>query len=167
MIVFGRKQSFPLGATCKHLLAEIRHSLPEGNSLPDDVWQRRHHVILWLLWLHVLGLMVWGLIAGFGLPHSLLEASAVAVAALLAGWKRAGRKFREVVASIGLVTASALIVHLSGGYVEMHFHFFVMVIVIALYQDWLPFLVAIGYVVLEHGTIGILNPHAVYNHPDA
>jgi PAS domain S-box-containing protein len=72
-----------------------------------------------------------------------------------------------VVASLGLVTSSGFLVHLVGGYIEVHFHFFVMVIVIALYQDWVPFLAALGYVVLEHGVVGILAPTAVYNHPDA
>jgi PAS domain S-box-containing protein len=66
-----------------------------------------------------------------------------------------------------LITASALLVHLSGGVIEMHFHFFVMVALITLYEDWLPFLFAIGYVVLQHGVIGALDPTAVYDHPDA
>src|SRR5262249_49454931 len=48
----------------------------------------------------------------------------------------------------------------------MHFHFFVALIIIALYQDWVPFLLAIGYVVLEHGVFGMFIPTAVYNHPD-
>jgi hypothetical protein len=167
MIILGKKQPFDLGAECRRILAAIRYSLPEGNSLPDDVWQRRHRVILWLLWLHAVGIFVYGLAAGYGPLHSLLEASPIVAAALLAGWKRGGREFRAIVASIGLVTASALIVHLSGGYVEAHFHFFVMVIIIALYQDWLPFLVAIGYVVVEHGAVALIDPQAVYNHPDA
>jgi hypothetical protein len=48
----------------------------------------------------------------------------------------------------GLITASALLVHLSGGTVEMHFHFLVMVGLITLTQDWVPFGVALGYVVV-------------------
>ena len=63
--------------------------------------------------------------------------------------------------------ASGILVHLSGGYIELHFHFFVMVAVIALYQDWAPFLIAIGYVVLHHGLMGTLDPESVYNHPSA
>ena len=55
---------------------------------------------------------------------------------------------------MGLLTASAVLVHLSDGVIEMHFHYFVMVGVITLYQDWRPFLVAIGYVVLQHGVAG-------------
>jgi len=39
--------------------------------------------------------------------------------------------------------------------------------VIALYQDWLPFLLAIAFVAIHHGTVGILSPTSVYNHPAA
>lgn len=60
-----------------------------------------------------------------------------------------------------------MLVHLSGGSIEMHFHFFVMVPLIALYQDWVPFLVAIAYVALHHGVAGSLDPHSVFNHPSA
>jgi len=49
-----------------------------------------------------------------------------------------------VVTSLGLLTCSATLVHLSGGVIEMHFHYFVMVGVITLYQDWWPFLIAIA-----------------------
>src|SRR5690348_16167877 len=49
----------------------------------------------------------------------------------------------------------------------MHFHFFVVVAVITLYQDWVPFGIAIGFTVLEHGVVGVLAPTSVYNHPAA
>ena len=38
---------------------------------------------------------------------------------------------------------------------------------LALYEDWLPFLVAAGYVVIHHGLMGALDPGGVYNHQDA
>src|SRR5581483_1571544 len=87
--------------------------------------------------------------------------------AMLASWPRTGRRFRAVSACVGLLTSSAILVHLSGGYIEMHFHFFVMVPLMALYQDWVPFLAAIAYVVIHHGTVGVLDPDQVYNHPAA
>ena len=67
-------------------------------------------------------------------------------------------KLRVAAASFGLITASAMLVHLSDGYIEAHFHFFVMIGVLTLYQDWVPFLVAIGYVVVHHGLAGVLAP---------
>jgi hypothetical protein len=45
--------------------------------------------------------------------------------------------------------------------------FFVVVTIIALYQQWLPFLLTISYVVLHHGLIGTLVPTHVYNHSAA
>jgi PAS domain S-box-containing protein len=143
------------------------HLVPEGRPLPTAVWQSRHHGILVVLWLQVVGLLSVGLLSGAGLWHSVCDASLVAVPTLLSSWGRGSRRVRAVLASLGLITASAVLVHLSGGYIEMHFHFFVMVIIIALYQDWIPFLLAIGYVVLHHGVVGVLIPTAVYNHPAA
>src|SRR5919108_3267593 len=155
------------GTVVKRLVQRIHHALPKGRPLPDDVWGRRHRGILALLWLHVLGIVCFGVAAGHGLTHSLAEAAIVASSALLAGLANLGRTFRAVIASFGLVTASAVLVHLSGGYIELHFHFFVMLIIIALYQEWLPFLLAIGYVAIHHGLIGTLAPTSVYNHPAA
>ena len=57
---------------------------------------------------------------------------------------------------MGLVTASAVLVHVWDGTIEAHFHFFVMIGVLSLYQDWVPFLVAIAAVVLHHGIVGVL-----------
>ncbi|HET9221300.1 MAG TPA: histidine kinase dimerization/phospho-acceptor domain-containing protein, partial [Roseiflexaceae bacterium] len=102
-----------------------------------------------------------------GLFQYLLDGGLIALAAFLASRSGRSRRFRAAVASIGLITASAISVHLAGGFIEMHFHFFVALIVISLYQDWLPFLLAIGYVVVEHGVLGTLAPTMVYNHPDA
>ena len=90
----------------------------------------------------------------------------IAFAAVLAS-KATGRRMQAGAASLGLMLASAALVHLSGGLIEAHFHFFVMIIVVALYQDWVPFLLAVGFVVIEHGVVGVLDPASMYDHPDA
>ena len=154
-------------ATCARLWEGFRYALPQGRSLTDDVWRKRHRAILVLLWLHSVGVFSFAFARGYGLPHALFEGSAVGLPALVATWSTPPRVVRAASASFGLLTASAILVHLSGGYVELHFHFFVMVALMALYQDWVPFLVAIGYVVVHHGVVGVLDPHAVYNHPSA
>ena len=69
--------------------------------------------------------------------------------------------------SRGLLTSSAVLVHLFDGRIEMHFSYFVMVGVVTLYQDWLPLLVAIGYVVFQHGVAAIVDPSIVFNHQSA
>lgn len=155
------------GAAITALMRRIRQVLPEGRPLPDRLWRRRHLGILVLLWVHVLAIVGFGLIAGEGLAHSLAHGATIAGFAGLAAWGRLGRTVRAVLASCGLITASAVLVHLSGGYIELHFHFFVMLPIIALYQEWTPFLLAIGYVALHHGLMGTLAPASVYNHPAA
>jgi diguanylate cyclase (GGDEF)-like protein len=153
--------------TASRLLQRSWNALPKGIGLPDEVWRRRHRGIVVLLWLHVAGLVAFGLLAGHDLAHTLTGAGVVAAGSAVAGWHRRSRSFQAGAATVALLTASALLVHLSGGLIEMHFHFFVALGIISLYQDWVPFSLSIGYVVVHHGAMGMLDPHSVYNHPAA
>ena len=144
-----------------------RGLLPSGQLLTPEVWARRHRGIVWLLWLHVAAIAAFAVARGNGLGHGLEEASLVALFALPAAHPAIGRRARSAAAVLGLITSSAVIVHLSGGVVEAHFHFFVMVGVITLYQDWLPFGLALGYVVVHHTVLGLVTPTDVFNHPAA
>ena len=38
---------------------------------------------------------------------------------------------------------------------------------LALLQDWIPYLLAVGFVAVHHGVVGVLWPSEVYNHPAA
>jgi PAS domain S-box-containing protein len=101
------------------------------------------------------------------LLHSTAEALPVAFFAALASWKGARRTFLATAVGFGLMSASAILVHLSGGYIELHFHFFVMLVFLALYQDWIPYLLAVAYVLIHHGVLGVLWPQLVFNHTAA
>jgi diguanylate cyclase (GGDEF)-like protein len=57
--------------------------------------------------------------------------------------------------------AAAVLVHMAGGAEETHLHFFVMIAVVALYQEWTPYLVAIAVVIVHHGALGLIYPKAV------
>ncbi|MGH2947195.1 MAG: putative bifunctional diguanylate cyclase/phosphodiesterase [Solirubrobacteraceae bacterium] len=169
---FDRLRSEQWGAHADHTglarsLDAVRQWLPKGQLLPEHIWRRRHATIVALLWAHVVGLTAFGLWQGQTVPHMMIEGGVLALAALLAGSEWASVKLRVAAASFGLISSSAVLVHLWGGYIEAHFHFFVMIGVLTLYQDWLPFLVAIGYVVLHHGLAGVLAPETVYNHAAA
>ncbi len=148
-------------------LRRVRDALPRGRSLPEALWTARHRAIVVLLWIHVVGLWAFAEARGYSAVHATLEVALVAVAAVLAGWDRLGRPVRAVIATAGLFSCSALLVHFSGGVTEMHFHFFVMVVVVSLYQDWTAFLVGIAYVLLHHGVVGMLAPGDVYGTPAA
>ncbi|MFL6205197.1 MAG: putative bifunctional diguanylate cyclase/phosphodiesterase [Acidimicrobiales bacterium] len=155
------------GAAARPRLVQLRSYLPTGASLPEEVWWQRHRGILILLWLHVPVVFTIAIAQGVGLLHAMVETSAVVALAALAWGSAPHRALSMVIAAVGLLTCSAVLVHLSHGLIEMHFHFFVMVGVITLYQQWQPFLIALGYVVFQHGAAGVLSPESVYNHPAA
>lgn len=142
-------------------------ALPSGRPLPEDDWRKRHRCILAILVAQGAGLAVFGMVRGYDPLHTLSEAAVVLASAALAAWPRLGRRARAATATFGLITCSALLVHLSGGMIEAHFHFFIMLGVISLYQDWTAFLLALGFVVVHHGVVGALSPESVYNHPSA
>jgi diguanylate cyclase (GGDEF)-like protein/PAS domain S-box-containing protein len=148
-------------------IARIRDALPQGRTLPEETWRRRHHVLLALLWAHVVVLPLFGIARGYGVGHSIVEGGIVAIPAMLALLARRHPRAAAGFVSLGLITSSAVLVHLWGGTIEAHFHFFVMIVVLSLYEDWLPFLLAAGYVVLHHGVSGVFDPDSVFNHQAA
>src|SRR5919107_2773627 len=146
------------------LIRQALAALPQGQLLPEQSWRRRHRGIVVLLWLHAFGLFGFGLLEGVGAVASGSGSLVVAVAAVFASVEVLGRRARALAASFGLVTCSALVVYLSGGVIEAHFHFFVVISILVLYQDWAPFLLALAYVVVHHGLLGAVEPDGVYNH---
>jgi PAS domain S-box-containing protein len=149
------------------LLAWLRGVLPKGDQLSEEAWRARHRAILVLLVTQAIAIFVYGVVRGYGGQHAFFESSIVGVSALLSSGKLGNRTVRSTIASFGLISSSAIFTHLSGGYIEAHFHFFVMLAVISMYQQWPPFLLSILYVVIHHGVFGTLDPASVYNHPDA
>jgi signal transduction histidine kinase len=145
----------------------LRAVLPRGGALPDHAWRQRHQAICTLLWAHVVILPVLGVIAGEPLLHSLLD---VALVAGCAAWAQAAvlsRTLRASLATLGLLASSALLVHFYDGMIELHFHFFVTVAVVSLYQAWTPYLLGVGFVLLHHALVGVLAAERVYNHAAA
>lgn len=147
--------------------SRLRDVLPHGIPLPDEDWQRRHRRINLLAVVHAPAVWVYGLVLGYGLWHVSLETVPVIAAAAVGRQPSLSRRTREIATTLALVASSAALVHMSGGYIEMHFHFFVVVALVTLYQQWQPFLVAVGFVALHHGIAGAIDPTGVYNHPDA
>ena len=113
----------------------IMRALPQGRGLPAGAWERRHRGLLAILWLHVVAVPLFGLSMGYGVVHCLLEGLVLLAFALAGRWGRLAPRLRSVFVSLGLLTASGLLVHFSGGYIEFHFHFFVMIALLSLYVD--------------------------------
>ncbi|MGH2893972.1 MAG: bifunctional diguanylate cyclase/phosphohydrolase [Solirubrobacteraceae bacterium] len=146
------------------LSARVRGVLPHGGSLPEEDWPGRHRLIGLLLVVMIVVVGVYA-IADHGAQaiRYLPEMMSMLAFAGLAGWSGASRKWRSVSASMGLLTGSAALVDISGGLIEMHFTFFVVVVVLTLYEDWVPFLVAVAFVLIHHGVMGTIDPRAVFD----
>jgi diguanylate cyclase (GGDEF)-like protein len=145
-------------------VTRLRNVLPTGGSLPIEEWRRRHSGIMAMLWLNVVGVPIYGVLEGhFDALHDLDSAAALAVLAALGATPRLGRQLRTAFASLGLMSAAALLIYEADGLLEMHFYFFVLIVVLTLYEDWMPFLLAIGFVLIHHGVLGTIDPRAVFD----
>ena len=68
----------------------------------------------------------------------------------------------RVLVSGALTTYSYLFVFLSGGSIEMHFHFFMVLALLVVYYDWRLGWIVLGLTALHHGVLNYLAPHWVY-----
>ena len=66
--------------------------------------------------------------------------------------------------AMALLSCSALVVVSWHGTTEAHFHYFVMVGALALYEEWWAYLMAIAFVVVQHGVISFWETGAVFDH---
>jgi methyl-accepting chemotaxis protein len=101
------------------------------------------------------------------LSHSVAGVGVVLVLLGTATIPSLSRRIRTSLASFGFMTTAAVLAYFSGGFIEAHFLYFVGVGVVALYEDWVPFGVAIGYVACQHSVFGLIEWFTVYNHPAA
>jgi signal transduction histidine kinase len=137
--------------------------LPRGESLSDSEFKTRHTFLQWVLALHLPALLAFGLFRGFSLNDCLEAIAGPAVFLILSRMLRS-RRLAGLAVTAGLSSCSASLVVLSGGAIEAHFHFFVTIGLIALYQDWVPFLWNALFTVFSHGVGSFLLPSAFFEH---
>ncbi len=148
-------------------LATVLAAVPRGGALPDQAWRARHRGILVLLGAHVVALAELGIVLDETLTVRLLAPGVVAAFTLAAMWARLSRSAQALMATLGLLSSSALLIVLFDGLIEAHFHFFFTVAVVSLYQQWSPYFLAVGFVLVHHLVLGTLLPDHVYNHAAA
>lgn len=77
-------------------------------------------------------------------------------------WLDPGRSVTRQTVAIGQMLTSGLLIHLTGGRIETHFHIFVSLAFLALYRDWTVIVTATAIVILDHGVRGLLWPESIY-----
>ena len=146
------------------MIKQLLDYIPHGNTLDRTAWQKRHDLLSWLLLLHIPGLFVFGLFVGRPLTDT-AWAFGPPLGCLVAGRLARNRRVASFFVTVGLVYCSAALVGLSRGSIEAHFHFFIIIGFIALYQDWVPFLWNIAFTVLSHGIGSVFEKNLIFNHP--
>jgi methyl-accepting chemotaxis protein len=137
--------------------------LPLGQAIDDEQFELRHRLIVIALACHAPVLFVIGILNGYALWHAAIETVPVVVFALVAR-SHADRMIRSVVASLGLVIAASILVHFTAGITESHFHWFVVLSLVALYVDVRPFLAALAYTAVHHGAMSLYDSSLVFEH---
>ncbi len=135
-------------------------------TLSEEAFVARHRVLRLLLWVHVPVILVIGFFTGQLSPahHGpvlLGVLGGVMVCGVISG-TATGRRSRAVATSVGFLLAADALVQAGDGLIDLHFHFFVVIALIGLYQDWVPFALAIGLVAVQHFGVGLLAPELVF-----
>jgi GAF domain-containing protein/anti-sigma regulatory factor (Ser/Thr protein kinase) len=140
---------------------------PSGDFTSDASWRARHTGILVVVWAHVVGVPLIGWRRQIPPVEAALISAPIALFAIAATVPLLHRRLRAVFATAALLFSSAILVYFFNGLTEVNFHYFVMVVLVSMYQDWLPFAVAVSFVLVHHGLIGTLEPSLVYDSPEA
>lgn len=138
------------------------------------VHHRTDRMFFWLLigqWLFGIAIaVVWSpqtWIAQYWSIHQHVIAATV-LGALFAAYplyliRRApGTRYTRHMIAIGQMLQSALLVHVSGGRIETHFHVFGSLALLAFYRDWPVLITASAVVYADHLALGAWFPLSVY-----
>jgi signal transduction histidine kinase len=68
----------------------------------------------------------------------------------------------RVLVSVAFVVYSYLFIYISGGSIEMHFHFFMIATVLAVFSDWRLGWILLALTALHHGVLNFVEPGWVY-----
>jgi two-component system sensor histidine kinase/response regulator len=80
----------------------------------------------------------------------------------LLGWFRPGQTSTRHVIAVAQMLMGALLIHLTGGRIETHFHVFGSLAFLAFYRDWRVLIPATIVVALDHMLRGLFWPQSVY-----
>ncbi len=155
-------------ASARERAAQVRQEQQAEN------WKSASRMFAWLFagqWLFAIALaLLWSPRAWAGRVESthvhvytavLLGGLLSALPIALAIYRPTATLTRHVIA-VGQMLWSALLIHLTGGRIETHFHVFGSLAFIAFYRDWKLIPTATGVVVADHLLRGLLWPESVY-----
>lgn len=84
---------------------------------------------------------------------------------VLLAWQKPGRAVTRHVIAVAQILTSALLIHLTGGRLETHFHIFGSLTFLAFYRDWRVLLTATIVATADHALRGIYWPQSIFGGP--
>ncbi|MBI4323243.1 MAG: hypothetical protein HY596_03095 [Candidatus Omnitrophica bacterium] len=145
----------------------------------DKIIHRTDRMFFWLLigqWLFGIAIaLIWSprtWIAQYWSVHQHVLV-AVFLGALFAAYplylivRRPGTPYTRHMIAVGQMLQSALLVHVTGGRIETHFHVFGSLALLAFYRDWTVLITGSAVVYLDHLALGAWFPLSVYGVPVA
>lgn len=163
-------------------LTAIESPSPSVQHRANDLFLAQHHRILartdrmfaWLMlsqWVAGIVLAVtvspraWEGIANHIHPHvwaAVLLGGAIASVPVLLAFTMPGEVLTRHTIAVGQMLASALLIHLTGGRIETHFHVFGSLAFLAFYRDWRILVTATIVVAADHFVRGLYWPASVF-----
>jgi PAS domain S-box-containing protein len=98
-------------------------------------------------------------------PHvwaAVLLGGAITILPVFLGWTRPGATPTRYVIAVGQMLMGSLLIHLTGGRIETHFHIFGSLAFLAFYRDWRVLVPATLVVAADHFLRGMFLPQSVY-----
>jgi hypothetical protein len=93
---------------------------------------------------------------------AIFAGGAICVLPALLGVFRPGVTSTRYTIAVAQMLMGALLIHLTGGRIETHFHVFASLAFLALYRDWRVLLLATSVVALDHLLRGMFWPQSLY-----
>jgi hypothetical protein len=137
-------------------------SVPRGARLDEASFVPRHRIISAVLAVHPPVLAAIGVARGVG-GFLLWGQLAAIVVMVVLGQVLSSQVLRASVVSLGLMVAADVLVHVSGGQTDMHIWFYALLALVALYQMWTPFILAVGFVAVHHAAMSLWMPDSVFS----
>jgi len=87
---------------------------------------------------------------------------AIAIPPALLAWRQPGHTLTRHVIAVAQMLVSALLIHLTGGRIETHFHIFGSLAFLAFYRDWRVLVTASAIVAADHFVRGMWWPLSIF-----
>ena len=148
-------------------LSALWAGVPRGVHLDDAAFAGRHRVIAGVLAAHppvIAGIAIW---RGSFMNTTLWLYLTAMVAALLLGVTLRSQVGRAAATGFGLMAGASGLLHVGGGMTDLHIWFYALLALVALYQQWTPFLVAVAFVAVHHLGMSAWMPEMIFSTPAA